>query len=191
MAASTATRALFCPATTLVIPTTTALQTEFRANNLFHQLTLRAGYTFSKTLDNVSEIFGTGGAGQYLVHLAQNPLNTNGAGEYSFSGLDIPNTFSLTLVEELPIFKEQHGFVGHVLGGWSMSGSYVWESGQAFTPVMSTFAQAIPPPSQLTQPAQSQETANGDFFDQSFISQFGSSPARPFLGSSSMPRLIA
>ncbi len=40
-----------------------ALQSEFRANNLFKQLTLRASYTFSKTLDNVSEIFGTGLAG--------------------------------------------------------------------------------------------------------------------------------
>jgi len=151
------------------------VQTEFRANNLFHQLTLRAGYTFSKTLDNVSEIFGTGGAGT-TTSLAQNPLNTNGA-EYSFSGLDIPNTFSLTLVEELPIFKEQHGFVGHVLGGWSMSGSYVWESGQAFTPIMST----------LAAPVANGGTANGDFFDANFINQFGSSPARPFLGNSHAP----
>ena len=151
------------------------VQTEFRANNLFHQLTLRAGYTFSKTLDNVSEIFGTGGAGT-TTSLAQNPLNTNGA-EYSFSGLDIPNTFSLTLVEELPIFKEQHGFVGHVLGGWSMSGSYIWESGQAFTPIDSTFAN----------PSANGGTANGDFFDSGFINQFGSSPARPFLGSNSAP----
>jgi hypothetical protein len=151
------------------------VQTEFRANNLFHQLTLRAGYTFSKTLDNVSEIFGTGGAGT-TTSLAQNPLNTN-SGEYSFSGLDIPNTFTLTLVEQLPFFKEQHGFVGHVLGGWSMSGSYVWESGQAFTPIMSTFAATVP----------NGGTANGDFFDANFINQFGSSPARPFVGSMSAP----
>jgi hypothetical protein len=152
-----------------------ALQTEFRANNLFKQLTLRAGYTFSKTLDNVSEIFSTGGAGT-TTSLAQNPLNTSGA-EYSFSGLDIPHTFTLSVVEELPIFKEQHGFVGHVLGGWSLSGSYVWESGQPFTPVNAFLANPIP----------NGGTANGDFFDSGFLNQFGSPTARPFLGSSSAP----
>jgi hypothetical protein len=151
------------------------VQTEFRANNLFHQLTLRAGYTFSKALDNVSEIFSTGGAGT-TTSLAQNPLNTSGA-EYSISGLDIPNTFSLTLVEELPVFKEQHGFAGHVLGGWAVSGSYIWESGQPFTPVNSVFAAPIPRGG----------TANGDFFDANFLSQFGSPTARPFLGSLSAP----
>jgi hypothetical protein len=152
-----------------------AVQTEFRANNLFHQLTLRAGYTFSKTLDNVSEIFGTGGAGT-TTSLAQNPLNTSGA-EYSFSGLDIPNIFTMSIVEQLPFFKEQHGFVGHVLGGWSMSGSYVWESGQAFTPVNAF----------LASPINAGGTANGDFFDNNFLSQFGSATARPFLGSNSAP----
>jgi Carboxypeptidase regulatory-like domain len=147
------------------------VQTEFRANNLFHQLTLRVGYTFSKTLDNVSEIFGTGGAGT-TTSLAQNFLNTN-SGEYSFSGLDIPNTFSLTLVEQLPLFKEQHGFVGHVLGGWSMSGSYVWESGQAFSPQMVTAG----------------NTQTGDFFDSAFLNQEsnGLDPARPFMGNRHAP----
>src|SRR5262249_35779074 len=143
-----------------------ALQTEFRANNLFHQLTMRAGYTRSKTLDNVSEIFGTFGAGT-TFSIAQNPLNT-GSGEYSFSGLDFPNTFSLSLVEQIPFFKTQHGFVGHLLGGWSLSGSYVWESGQAFTPEMISAG----------------ATQSGDFFDSGFLNQFNSGldPARPFLG---------
>ncbi|HEY2497088.1 MAG TPA: carboxypeptidase regulatory-like domain-containing protein [Candidatus Angelobacter sp.] len=151
------------------------LQTEFRANNLFHQMTVRAGYTFSKTLDNVSEIFSTGGAGS-TTSLAQNPFNISGA-EYSISGLDIPHTFSLEVVEQLPFFKEQHGFVGHVLGGWSMSGSYIWESGQPFTPIDSLFAN----------PVSQGGTANGDFFDAGFLGQFGSSTARPFLGNKSAP----
>ena len=148
-----------------------AIQTEFRANNLFKQMTVRASYTHSKTLDNVSEIFGTFGGGT-TFSLAQNPLNT-GSGEYSFSGLDFPNTFTATVVEDLPIFKEQHGFVGHVLGGWSMSGSYVWESGQTFTPETVVF------------PA----TQTGDFFDAGFLSQFNSGldPARPFIGNLSAP----
>lgn len=149
-----------------------AIQTEFRANNLFKQLTVRADYTHSKTLDNVSEIFSSFGGGT-TFDLAQNPLNPNGA-EYSFSGLDIPNTFSLVVVEELPFFKEQHGILGHLLGSWTMSASYVWESGQAFTPETILF---------------SQQTEAGDFFDSNFDAQFnnGLAPARPFLGSLSAP----
>jgi len=98
-----------------------ALQTEFRANNLFKQLTIRSSYTFSKTLDNVSEIFSTVGGGN-TVFFAQNPANqVNGKGEYSFSGLDYPHQWSMTFIEQLPFFKEQHGVVGHVLGGWAVS----------------------------------------------------------------------
>jgi hypothetical protein len=149
-----------------------AVQTEFRANNIFNQLTVRAAYTHSKTLDNVSEIFGTFGGGT-TFSISQNPLNAGGQ-EYSFSGLDIPNTMSLIVVEDLPFFKSQHGFLGHVLGGWGLSGSYIWESGQAFTPETVAFTGA---------------TASGDFFDQAFLNNFNSglTPARPFMGSFSAP----
>ncbi|HEY6305493.1 MAG TPA: carboxypeptidase regulatory-like domain-containing protein [Candidatus Angelobacter sp.] len=149
-----------------------AVQTEFRANNLFKQLTLRAGYTYSKTLDNVSEIFSTFSGGT-TFSLAQNALDT-GSGEYSLSGLDIPHQFTFNLVEELPFFREQHGFVGHVFGGWGLAGSYIWESGQAFSPETIVFSEL---------------TEAGDFFDQAFDNQFNSgvAPARPFRGNPSAP----
>jgi hypothetical protein len=151
-----------------------ALQTEFRANNMFKQLTARVGYTWSKTLDNVSEIFGTGGGGT-TTSLAQNPLNTSGA-EYSFSGLHIPQQFSITAIEEVPFFKGQHGLTGHLLGGWGLSGSYIYESGQAYTPLTQNFTL----PTTL---------GTGDFFDSGFLNSFdnGQSVARPFLGSNSAP----
>jgi hypothetical protein len=149
-----------------------AVQTEFRANNMFKQLTARVGYTYSKTLDNVSEIFGTGGAGN-TTSISQNPLNTSGA-EYSFSGLHIPHQFSLALIEELPFFKQQHGFTGHLLGGWTISTAYVYESGQRFTPITQN----------LTTP-----TIAGDFFDTGFLGSFGTGQtvARPFFGNASAP----
>src|SRR6266567_6643522 len=93
------------------------LQTEFRANNLFKQLTIRSAFTWSKTLDNVSEIFSTG-AGANSTAWAQNPFNTTTA-EHSFSGLDIPHQWTILFSEELPFFKEQRGMVGHLLGGWT------------------------------------------------------------------------
>ena len=151
-----------------------ALQTEFRANNLFKQLTLRTGYTFAKNLDNVSEIFATFG-GATTVPFAQNPFNT-GSGERSFSGLDIPHTWTITATEEVPFFKEQHGVVGHLLGGWVVSANYILASGQRYTPA------------QLGDAAFG---SNGDYFDVNFLVPFnggGVDQARPFLGNLSAPQ---
>jgi hypothetical protein len=151
-----------------------ALQTEFRANNLFKQLTIRTGYTFAKTLDNVSEIFATFG-GATTVPFAQNPFNTS-SGERSFSGLDIPQQWTISATEELPFFKEQHGFIGHVLGGWVVNANYVLASGQRYTPA------------QLGDAAFG---SNGNYFDANFLIAFnggGVDQARPFLGNLSAPQ---
>src|SRR5579864_2953196 len=68
------------------------LQLEFRANNMFKQLTMRTGYTWSKTSDNVSEIFATNTAGN-TTFAPQNPFQP-GAAEYSTSGLSFPNVWT-------------------------------------------------------------------------------------------------
>jgi hypothetical protein len=149
-----------------------AVQVEFRANNLFKQLTLRTGYTFAKTLDNVSEIFSTFG-GANTVAFAQNPFNTTTA-EHSFSGLDIPHQWTITATEELPFFKDQHGVVGHLLGGWVMNANYILASGQRYTP--SQILDAL-------------FGANGDYYDFGFVAGFvGVDTARPFLGNLSAPQ---
>ena len=110
-----------------------ALQTELRLNRVWNQLTLKSAYTFSKTLDNSSEIFSTGAAGG-TTFAAQNTLNYTGQ-EYGLSGLDFPNTWTLTVIEEVPFFRSQHGWLGHALGGWAVSGVYTLASGQPYTPV--------------------------------------------------------
>ena len=104
------------------------LQLEFRASNIFKQLTVRSGYTWAKTLDNSSEIFSTGAAGNSNA-FAQTPLNVK-KGEYSFSGLDYPGTLTLLFSEQLPFFKDQKGWFGHALGGWGVSANYILQSGQ-------------------------------------------------------------
>ena len=148
-----------------------ALQTEFRANNLFKQLTIRTSYTFSKTLDNVSEIFSTFGGGN-SVAFSQNPVDFKG-GEYSFSGLDYPHQWSILFTEQLPFFKEQHGLIGHLLGGWAISGNYLVASGQRYTP--SQLGTAL-------------FTSAGDFFDSAFVGNFaGTDTARPFFGNKNAP----
>jgi hypothetical protein len=147
------------------------LQLEFRANNLFKQLTMRSSYTWSKTLDNSSEIFSTGAAGNSNA-FAQNPLSL-GKGEYGFSGLDYPGVWTLLFSEQLPFFKEQKGWFGHALGGWGISANYILASGQRYTPVQAFSAFA---------------TAAGDFYDLGFIGGFaGFDTARPFLGNLNAP----
>jgi hypothetical protein len=149
-----------------------ALQAEFRANNLFKQLTIRTSYTYQKTLDNVSEIFSTFGGGNSSF-IYQNPVNPNAPGEYSFSGLDVPQQWSILFTEQLPFFKEQHGLMGHVLGGWTIAANYLVASGQRYTPTQFFAARATGP----------------NYYDTAFTSAFnsGAESARPFMGSLSAP----
>ena len=147
-------------------------QLEYRANNLFKQLTVRTAYTYAKTTDNVSEIFSTFG-GANSITFAQNPFN-NTTGEHSFSGLDIPHQWTILFTEELPFYKEQHGWLGRALGGWGLSANYILASGQRYTPSQLFSANA---------------SANGNYYDIGFIGAFNSGVdlARPFLGNMSAP----
>jgi hypothetical protein len=171
-----------------------AVQTEFRANNLFKQLTLRAGYTFSKTTDNVSEIFGTNTAGNNVA-FAQNPFDFK-KGEHSLSGLNIPHAFNINFYEALPFFREQHGWVGHILGGWQISADYIWASGQPYT--IQQLADARISDAALSNgncPSGSPNPcftipAFGNFYDNNFVAAFvgGVDSARAFIGSNSAPQ---
>lgn len=171
-----------------------AAQVEFRANNLFKQLTVRSSYTFSKTLDNVSEIFSTFGGGN-SVFFAQNPANqVNGAGEYSFSGLDYPHQWSILATEQFPFFKDQHGFAGHVLGGWGVSGNYIIASGQRYTPIsafVTNFTEVSAPIFAglgVIGPGTTGFATSKDYFDLGYINNFtGVDPAHPFFGSKTAP----
>lgn len=147
------------------------LQMEYRMSNLAHQLTLRTSYTYSKTLDNASEIFSTF-AGANSIAYSQNVLNFKGQ-EYGLSGLDFPNTWTLSFVEDIPFMRSQQGVLGHILGGWAFSGSYIIQSGQGYTP------------SQIELNASTGGVANDTTFDLTNIGTLETS--RPFVGSLSAP----
>jgi hypothetical protein len=149
-----------------------ALQVEFRASNLFKQLLVKSSYTWSKNLDNVSEIFSTFGGGN-TVAFSQNPLELK-KGEYSFSGLDIPHQWTILFTEQVPFFKDQKGLAGHLFGGWAFSGNYILASGQRYTPSQVFIAQ-------VSQPK--------DYFDSGFFGAFngGVETARPFMGNPNAP----
>jgi outer membrane receptor protein involved in Fe transport len=94
---------------------------------LSNQLTIGASYTFSKALDNASEIFSFGEG-----FTAANPFDTRRA-EKSTSGFDRPQAGSANVIWDIPFAKGQKGLVGHLGGGWQINGTYVVASGRPFT----------------------------------------------------------
>ncbi|HTV55394.1 MAG TPA: TonB-dependent receptor [Terriglobia bacterium] len=147
------------------------LQLNLRATNLKNQLSLLTSYTWSKTTDNTSEIFGTFAGGNSLA-FSQDPLNYLGA-EHGLSGLDIPQDWTVSFYEALPFFRGQPGLVGHLLGGWGVSGSCIISSGQPYTPVQ--FGENV--------------DSGGNYFDTTFDSAFAGTleTARPFAVNSGAP----
>lgn len=97
-----------------------------------NDLTLTVNYTFSKTLDNASEIFASGGGGQ-SVAVAQNDFDRV-KGEYGLSAFHQAHVMTAFFNYSLPFFKEQKGIVGHTLGGWQVNGIVTLGSGRAFNP---------------------------------------------------------
>jgi hypothetical protein len=99
-----------------------------RYNGRFRsQVTWGATFTWSKALDNASEIFSFGEG-----FTSANPFDTNKA-EKSISGFDRKYAGSANVIWDLPFFKGQHGFLGHVAGGWQINGTFVLASGRPFT----------------------------------------------------------
>jgi len=145
-----------------------ALQSEFRVQS-WHGLSGAGSFTWSKTLDNSSEIFSTG-AGGNTVAGAQNPFDIS-SGEKALSGLDFPKTAALYLIYELPFYKSQHGFLGKLMGGYQANTLWHFASGQLWTPTLSNSAGRANTACQIS-------------FDTNF---YGFSTCRPFLANASAP----
>ena len=124
-----------------------SLQSELRIGN-WHGLTSTASFTWSHTMDNASEIF-SNAAGGSTLSFAQNPFNIDRA-ERANSGIDFPRVFGLTVLYDLPFAKEQHGFLGHALGGWQVNTTYRYTSGQPYTTIQDHASTLCDPTSTLS-----------------------------------------
>lgn len=87
-------------------------------------------YTWSKFLDTASDTFNPSGG---EVAVAQNSYDL--ADDRAPSTFDRPHRLSGNFVYELPFFREQHGVVGHILGGWQLNSFFTFQSGAPFTPL--------------------------------------------------------
>lgn len=146
------------------------LQTRWQANiaaGFMGNLNLGMSYTFSKALDNASEIF------SFFEPIgAQNPFDV-GRGERGYSGFDRRHAYSLNFIWDVPGFSDQQGVVGKLLGGWQLNGTYFLANGQRFTP---------------NQNVNALFTAN-TYMDRTWEQTFlGIDTYRPFVGNLNAPR---
>jgi hypothetical protein len=146
------------------------MQVRYNGRFLSQSLILGASYTFSKTIDNASEIFSFGESA-----FAQNPFDVERA-ERGLSGFDRRHALSANFIYDIPLYKDQKGFIGRVLGGWQVNGVYNLASGRPYTP--SLFCNAF------CGLASYQDNA----FAQTFI---GFDNFRPFVGNINAPRTAA
>ncbi len=124
------------------------LEFQSSASSQYHGLTLdlqkrfsnnwqmRLAYTYSKVKDDkpdaTSVVPGTDDAKN-----AQDPLNLHG--DWAPGDNDVPHRVVLSGVWTLDSYAQHmNGFSRAILGGWSLSGIASWQSGQPYSPVVST-----------------------------------------------------
>ena len=170
------------------------LQTSLTVRD-FHNWTGTVSYTYSRTIDNSSEIFGTGSGGNTSA-ISQNPLDTN-IGERAVSGNSYPNVVGLQLTYNEPWFRNQAGIIGRLLGGYTMNAFYQYNGGQPYNPIQNALTVQSPAINgiicgayncQSPTPAQNQAIteATTSFCDFVWAENFGN-PCRPVLSNKSAP----
>ena len=96
----------------------------------YHGLTGTLSYTWSREIDNNTDVFGTGAAGSTTA-FAQNPLNPD-QGERGVDGNSYPNVVGAAFNYTLPRFVSGNGVLSHIVNGFTLSSLYRYTSGQPF-----------------------------------------------------------
>jgi hypothetical protein len=96
---------------------------QITANHKAHGLTLGAAYTWSRTVTTMSNDRYSGETSNtYNVKMDQGLAQQN-----------TPQILEVSYVYELPFMKAQKDILGHILGGWELSGITSFISGQSLT----------------------------------------------------------
>jgi hypothetical protein len=89
---------------------------------------MTAAYTWSKAIDNASEVFGVAG-----TNAPQNTVVPSMYGgltiDRAVASTDRTHRMVFTYLYRLPFFETQKGVLGRILGGWDLSGVSTFESG--------------------------------------------------------------
>ena len=90
----------------------------------WHGLTARSNFTWGRAL-------GTGSVVQASSSITvPNPYDFKNFGTYGVQPFDVKFTYSLLMLYQPPWFKGQKGFLGHILGGWTIAPLFTARSGQ-------------------------------------------------------------
>jgi len=127
----------------------------FAVKGRFSRGFIDASYTRSRSQDD---------AGNY-------PTALNPQQHYGPSPWDVPNRFSLTFNYQLKGLNGGAGAVGHLTGGWGISGTSIFQSGYPFTvtnfnaynPVCENTAPDAPPCPSFANPAVGYAAGSGDY----------------------------
>jgi hypothetical protein len=142
------------------------LQTSYNVRNLYHQLTLGASFTWSKTEDNISEVYSNTGYGATV--LAQNPFNVDG-GERGLSNNNVPLALTVNGAWEMPWLKGNSSWLKKLAGGWTLGMFEVAQAGRPLT-------------------VQQSNTSVNPLEDPSAVALIGgSAELRPFVATASAP----
>jgi Carboxypeptidase regulatory-like domain/TonB-dependent Receptor Plug Domain len=96
----------------------------------FHGLTGSVSYTWSRSIDNTTDVFSTGAAGN-AVSFPQNPQDPN-VGESGVSGNSYPNVVGIAFTYQVPKITESNGLLSRLVNGYSLGTFYRYNSGQPF-----------------------------------------------------------
>ena len=95
-------------------------------------LAFTGAYTYSKLIDNNSDVLASGGLSNSSLSII--PLVLGGErNERAVSLFDRRHRAIFTYLYELPFMREQKGFLGQVIGGWQIAGITTFESGVPYT----------------------------------------------------------
>jgi hypothetical protein len=107
-------------------------QIEVKRN--FGNFVIRGSYTYSKLLSNMDEVFASTANGIANQSLSQTPFLFGGErADRAVSLFDRTHRASISYVMESPFMRDQRDFLGHLVGGWQLSGITTFESGVPFT----------------------------------------------------------
>jgi hypothetical protein len=94
-------------------------------------LMVAGNYTWAHSIDNSSSFFGDSPFEGLFGFGFRDPFNP--ALDRASSTNDIRHRGTISFNWEVPWGRSQTGFAGHVLGGWTLSGIYIAQTGGAFT----------------------------------------------------------
>jgi hypothetical protein len=112
------------------VGTYNALNVKFQTQDIHHTgLSIVANYTFSHSLDDLSDTFS---GSESAASLGYTDV-THPQLDYGNSDGDVKHRFVISPMWQTPWFKTGRGFAPQVLGGWSISAIYTVRSGIPFS----------------------------------------------------------